>query len=119
MAPTDRDVLVALYNATDGPNWKNKTNWDTNADLSDWYGVEADDQGRVVKLSLSANKLRGIFLRVALVCYVLLTFPKNLLIEDDPFMTLLSFWYVPAFCTQPTPSSTQYQYAVRTVLLYS
>ena len=72
MAPTDRDVLVALYNATDGPNWKQKTNWDTDAPLSDWYGVTANDQGRVVKLSLGGDNLRGIFkptlraLRVAL-----------------------------------------------------
>ena len=22
-----REALVALYNATDGPNWSNKTNW--------------------------------------------------------------------------------------------
>ena len=24
---TDRDILIALYNATDGPNWNNNTNW--------------------------------------------------------------------------------------------
>ena len=28
-----RAVLVTLYNATDGPNWKNNTNWLTDAPL--------------------------------------------------------------------------------------
>ena len=60
MAPTDRDVLLALYNATDGPSWKNSTNWDTYADLSYWYGVEVA-LGRVVKLNLDNNNLRGIY----------------------------------------------------------
>eukprot|EP00752_Nemacystus_decipiens_P017045 g15262.t1 len=59
MAQTDREALVALYIATDGPNWENKTNWDTDADLSAWFGVTANDQGRVVELSLSGNNLRG------------------------------------------------------------
>ena len=60
MAQTDRAALVALYDATDGPYWKNKTHWGTHADLSDWYGVTANEQGRVVELSLGANNLRGI-----------------------------------------------------------
>ena len=52
---SDRAVLVALYNATDGPNWKNNTNWLTDAPLRDWYGVEVDDAGRVVRLDLSGR----------------------------------------------------------------
>ena len=62
MSPTDRDVLVALFNATDGPNWKHSTGWGSGAPLSDWYGVTANDQGRVVVLSLGGNNLRGIVL---------------------------------------------------------
>jgi hypothetical protein len=34
---SDRDALVALFNATDGPNWKDNTNWLTDAPLGDWY----------------------------------------------------------------------------------
>ncbi|CAN0372072.1 unnamed protein product, partial [Scytosiphon promiscuus] len=60
MAPTDRDVLVALYNATDGPNWICSPNWSTEADLSEWYGVVLNGEGRVVKLSLNENNLAGI-----------------------------------------------------------
>ncbi|CAM9960831.1 unnamed protein product [Ectocarpus sp. 4 AP-2014] len=59
MAPTDRDVLLVLYWSTNGPNWTKNINWDTLADLSDWYGVEANDQARVVKLHLMVNNLRG------------------------------------------------------------
>lgn len=59
MAQTDRDALLALYNATDGANWENSTNWNTDAVLSDWYGVEVNDQGRVVSLSLYVNNLQG------------------------------------------------------------
>ena len=58
MAQTDRDALLALYNATDGPNWKNKTNWNTDADLSEWHGVDVNE-GRVAKLRLIGNNLRG------------------------------------------------------------
>ena len=35
----DRAALVALYNATDGPNWVDNTNWLTDAPLGEWYGV--------------------------------------------------------------------------------
>eukprot|EP00752_Nemacystus_decipiens_P014806 g13180.t1 len=59
MAQTDREALIAFYNATDGANWKQQTNWGSGAPLSDWYGVKANDQGRVVKLFLSSNNLRG------------------------------------------------------------
>lgn len=59
MAPTDRDILLALYRSTDGDNWMRNTNWGTEADLSDWFGVDVD-QGRVVKLSLGTNNLLGI-----------------------------------------------------------
>ena len=36
---TDREILVAFYHATGGPNWKNNTNWLSDKRLSDWYGV--------------------------------------------------------------------------------
>ena len=35
----DRQTLVALYNALDGPNWGQNTNWLTSEPLSTWYGV--------------------------------------------------------------------------------
>ncbi len=49
----DRAALIALYNATDGPNWVDNTNWLTDAPLGEWYGVETDASGRVVELNLN------------------------------------------------------------------
>ena len=53
----DRAALVALYNATDGPNWENNANWLSYAPLEEWYGVSTDSNGRVVRLSLNDNGL--------------------------------------------------------------
>ena len=55
----DHAALVALYNATDGANWWNSTNWLTYAPLGEWYGVTTDEDGRVTELGLSVNKLIG------------------------------------------------------------
>ena len=52
---TDRAALVALYEATDGPNWIDNTNWLTDAPLGEWYGVETDGSGRVLKLELQGR----------------------------------------------------------------
>ena len=49
----DRAALVALYEATDGPNWTINTNWLTDAPLGEWHGVKTDASGRVVELDLS------------------------------------------------------------------
>lgn len=56
---SDREVLVALYDATDGPNWRSSDNWPTDSPLRDWYGVTTDTSGRVVGLSLGGNNLSG------------------------------------------------------------
>lgn len=56
---SDRAVLVALYNATDGPNWLNDANWLSDAPLGAWYGVTTDSSGRVVSVHLGSNGLRG------------------------------------------------------------
>ena len=37
-AATDREALVVLYNATDGPNWDDDDNWPSDAPLGEWYG---------------------------------------------------------------------------------
>ena len=36
---SDREALVALYNATDGPRWNNDENWLSDRPLGEWYGV--------------------------------------------------------------------------------
>ena len=52
---SDRDILVALYEATDGSNWINSENWLTDAPLGAWYGVKTDAFGRVVWLDLAGR----------------------------------------------------------------
>ena len=56
---TDREALVALYNATDGPNWANENYWLSGASIGEWYGVTTDDNGRVTWLWLHGNQLSG------------------------------------------------------------
>ena len=55
VANPDRAALVAFYEATDGPNWRNNENWLTDAPLDEWYGVDTDQSGRVVSLDLSGE----------------------------------------------------------------
>ena len=58
--PTDDLVaLLALYHATDGERWANNTNWLSEAPLGTWHGVATDSRGRVTRLDLSTNQLRG------------------------------------------------------------
>ena len=55
----DRAALVSLYEATDGANWIHSDNWLNDAPIATWYGVIADDSGRVTELRLSGNRLSG------------------------------------------------------------
>ena len=59
VATTDREALVALYDATDGSNWTTSTNWKTTAPLKDWSGVTAPAGDSVIVLSLIYNNLTG------------------------------------------------------------
>ena len=59
VASSDRGILVALYNATDGPNWIDSDNWLTDAPLGSWYGVETNALGRVTELNLPFKDLSG------------------------------------------------------------
>ena len=55
----DREALRALYDATGGGKWTKRDNWLTDAPLGEWHGVGVDDDGRVVRLSLADNNLKG------------------------------------------------------------
>ena len=59
IASMDRDGLDALFHSANGAEWTKNDNWNTDAELSTWYGVEVDGEDRVVMLSLNANNLRG------------------------------------------------------------
>ena len=56
---TDREALDALYHATGGPDWIDRSNWLSDAPLSEWFGVQTDGSGRVTRLDLSGNRLSG------------------------------------------------------------
>ena len=56
---SDREILEVVYESLGGPDWYNSDNWLTDRPLRDWYGVEVDDQGRVTRLSLAANRISG------------------------------------------------------------
>jgi hypothetical protein len=58
----DSLALVALYNSTDGPHWKNHTNWLTAAPVSQWYGIydgNFDDGLKITGIYLQNNQLSG------------------------------------------------------------
>ena len=58
---TDREMeaLVALYNATGGPDWEWNDNWLSDKPLGEWAGVVTDANGRVIRLDLGYNGLGG------------------------------------------------------------
>jgi len=55
----DREALVALYNATGGPNWKLVGGWMSDDPIGEWRGITPDDGGCVAHLWLSDNGLAG------------------------------------------------------------
>ena len=56
---TDREMLAALYNATDGENWDRNANWMSDTPIGGWHGVATDGNGRVTELNLEGNQLSG------------------------------------------------------------
>jgi len=66
----DLEALKALYNSTNGNDWKNRTGWDsiinnqsnqpTDFNLDNLYGVKLNDDERVSEINLSNNNLNGI-----------------------------------------------------------
>ena len=55
---SDKQALIALYNATDGPNWNVNHGWLSDEPLDTWFGVIVSE-GRVRQLVLNANQLTG------------------------------------------------------------
>lgn len=55
---SEADALIALYNATDGANWSDSTNWLTDPVINNWYGCTVAG-GHLTVLNLSNNALNG------------------------------------------------------------
>ena len=56
---SDREALIALYEATGGPNWSNDEHWLSGLDIKYWHGVTVGSDGQVTKLFLHDNGLEG------------------------------------------------------------
>ena len=50
---------MALYNSTAGRGWKDNSNWSTSEPTSQWFGVSVDSDGRITRLELKDNGLKG------------------------------------------------------------
>ena len=57
--PEERAALVALYEATDGANWRSQDHWLSDVSIANWYGVHTDQEGHVTSLFLENNGLEG------------------------------------------------------------
>ena len=57
--PTDREILVAFYHATNGAKWRSSRNWLSDAPLDTWYGVTTCSSGRVVGLNITYAQISG------------------------------------------------------------
>ena len=56
---SDRDALVAFYQAAGGRNWINNVFWLSALPIREWYGVTTNDSGRVTRLEFIDNRLNG------------------------------------------------------------
>eukprot|EP00397_Hematodinium_sp_SG-2012_P024364 GEMP01025373.1.p1 GENE.GEMP01025373.1~~GEMP01025373.1.p1 ORF type:complete len:374 (+),score=68.12 GEMP01025373.1:63-1184(+) len=60
----ERRALLKFYDALDGENWANNFGWSDREDgwpcFLGWYGVQCNENGRVVSLDLQDNKLAGV-----------------------------------------------------------
>ena len=85
--PQDSLALVAIYNATNGPNWSINDNWLTTVPVKNWYGV-TQLNGRIVELNLVLNGLYG-YLPVEVGN---LTEMKKLHLGNDMFVVQYNIW---------------------------
>lgn len=51
-------ALLAIFEKTGGTNWTNKTGWNTDSPLKDWYGVKVSGD-YVTEIDLTDNNLEG------------------------------------------------------------
>ncbi|OUL60583.1 MULTISPECIES: hypothetical protein [unclassified Flavobacterium] len=64
ITPLEKDALLALYNSTNGANWKNKQGWDFSKPVTSWNGVTgwyglSVTNGHLTYINLENNNLNG------------------------------------------------------------
>ena len=57
---SERAVLIALYQSTDGANWNYNTNWLSDRPIGEWHNVTTAEAGRVRKLRFFDDNLSGV-----------------------------------------------------------
>lgn len=62
--PSQREALIAFYNATNGDDWICNTNWCSDKPIYEWYGVTCNSSGGILKeevegIYLTDNNLTG------------------------------------------------------------
>ena len=55
---SERDALIALYESTNGDNWRNNSNWLSDRPVNEWYRVTVENS-HVIRLDLCGNDLIG------------------------------------------------------------
>ncbi len=56
----DKAALQKIYTSLNGPQWKNKRDWNSTKPLDEWYGINTDANGRVTEILLYSNDLQGV-----------------------------------------------------------
>ena len=79
----DRENLVSFYDATDGDNWDDNTDWKSEEPLGQWFGVDTDEDGEVLSLRLEENNLSGDMPTKELLCLNEDTELKELALWDN------------------------------------
>ena len=79
----DRENLVSFYEATDGENWDDNTDWNSEEPLGQWFGVDTDEDGEVLSLRLEENNLSGQMPTEELLCLNEDTELKELALWDN------------------------------------
>lgn len=55
----ERAALVTFFNKTRGSGWLRSDNWCSESSLSEWYGIDTDENGKIVGIRLTGNNLCG------------------------------------------------------------
>ena len=54
-----REILSLFYDKLAGNDWKNSSNWKTEAPLKTWFGLTVDSEDRILSIDLPDNNLCG------------------------------------------------------------
>lgn len=60
---TDREILIKIYKAMNGPEWQGdeSNNWLSDKPIGEWEGVKTNEEGRVIALRIAGDNVRGLF----------------------------------------------------------